>query len=336
MDEESRDSGIFLSDESMCNLSTPVARKLSHKAFFTSPESDKDLSFKSFFKSPDSTPKAAGFRKTRRTLFGHSETSSNDAHTFDHFTTPVCMTSALRPNAKRRLSDHEDDHTPVKPSKKIRADVTQVRDSIKEALNKQISCDDLVGDFSRGHRLETVMGKHQDFKSISPRTVADLISGKINVQCDFQIVDSRYPYEYEGGHIKGAANMHTQDQINGFLKSKCNEASHRDTILIFHCEFSSERGPKRARFLRSRDRELNSEYYPSLCFPEIYIMNGGYKSFYQEHPHLCTPQGYTPMLKVGHREDLKKFRSKSRSWTAGLKPNNRYVRSELGKLELKF
>ena len=67
-DEESRDSGIFLSDESTCNLSTPVAKKLSFEAFFTSPESDKELSFKSFFASPDTTPKAAGFCKARRTF----------------------------------------------------------------------------------------------------------------------------------------------------------------------------------------------------------------------------------------------------------------------------
>ena len=201
----------------------------------------------------------------------------------------------MRPSTKRRLSDHEEEnHTPIKQNKKIRTDVTEVRDLIKEALNKQISCDDLVGDFSRSHHLETVMGKHQDLESVSPNTVADLISGKINVPGDFQIVDSRYPYEYEGGHIKGAANVHTQDKIDGFLKGKLNESSHRDTILIFHCEFSSQRGPKRARFLRSRDRELNSEYYPSLCFPEIYIMDGGYKSFFQQHPHLCTPQDTLP------------------------------------------
>ena len=337
-DEESRDSGIFLSDESTCNVSTPVARKLSFKAFFTSPEFDKEFKpFNSFFTSPDTTPKAAGLCKTRRTLFGHSETLSSDTQPVDYFTTPVPITSAVGQSAKRRLSDHEeDDHTPVKPNKKIRTDATEVRDSIKEALNKQMSCDNLVGDFSRGHRLETVVGKHQDLKSISTNTVADLISGKINVQGDFQIVHSRYPYEYEGGHIKGAANMHTQDQINGFLQGKFNDPSNKNTILIFHCEFSSERGPKRARFLRSRDRELNSEYYPSLCFPEIYIMDGGYKSFFQDHPHLCTPQGYTPMLKVGHREDLKKFRSKSKSWTAGFRPKNRHVRSELGKLELKY
>ena len=92
----------------------------------------------------------------------------------------------MRQRAKRRLYDREeDDHTPVKPNKKIRTDATEVRDSIKEALNKQMSCDDLIGDFSRGHSLETVVGKHQDLKSISPNTVADIISGKINVQGDF-------------------------------------------------------------------------------------------------------------------------------------------------------
>lgn len=67
-----------------------------------------------------------------------------------------------------------------------------------------------------------------------------------------------YPYEYAGGHIRGARNLYTKEQIfKEFVdvkqpdenrdgeSSRENEASpsKKRNILIFHCEFSSERGP---------------------------------------------------------------------------------------------
>lgn len=51
-------------------------------------------------------------------------------------------------------------------------------------------------------------------------------------------------------------------------------------VLIFHCEFSSERGPRMCRFIRKRDRAMNE--YPRLHYPELYILKGGYKEFFQQ------------------------------------------------------
>lgn len=66
-------------------------------------------------------------------------------------------------------------------------------------------------------------------------------------------LDCRYPYEYEGGHIRGAKNFYTKEQIlqefvnskDGVNKPDSSDAtvSNKRTILVFHCEFSSERGP---------------------------------------------------------------------------------------------
>lgn len=61
----------------------------------------------------------------------------------------------------------------------------------------------------------------------------------------------RYPYEYEGGHIKGAINLYTKEQMMDELKEKKylqqiedgQSSETKRNILIFHCEFSSERGP---------------------------------------------------------------------------------------------
>lgn len=61
----------------------------------------------------------------------------------------------------------------------------------------------------------------------------------------------RYPYEYEGGHIRGAINIFTKEQLLqdytenklGTKSSKTDIVCGKRNVLIFHCEFSSERGP---------------------------------------------------------------------------------------------
>ena len=36
------------------------------------------------------------------------------------------------------------------------------------------------------------------------------------------------------------------------------------------------------RFLREQDRAAHSDCYPKLYYPEIYVLHGGYKAFYEE------------------------------------------------------
>ena len=132
--------------------------------------------------------------------------------------------------------------------------------------------------------------------------------------------------------LQNAINLYTKEGINTFLNDR-TVTSTKNHLLIFHCEFSSERGPKLCRFLRSQDRELNKERYPQLNFPEIYILEGGYKQFFSSHKDLCFPQAYKPMLDKDHAADLRHFRVKSKSWAAGDKP--RY-KSGLQQLKLSF
>ena len=81
-----------------------------------------------------------------------------------------------------------------------------------------------------------------------------------------------------------------------------------NTLLLFN----------RYRFVRQLDREANKEFYPSLYYPELYILEGGYKCFWEEFPEKCTRNGaYKPMLHKDHNDDLKKFRAKSKTWTLG-------------------
>lgn len=83
--------------------------------------------------------------------------------------------------------------------------------------------------------------------------------------------------------FQGALNLHQEDQIEDyFLKSPIlPECPEKRVLLVFHCEFSSERGPRMCRYVRQRDRDLNE--YPNLHYPELYILKGGYKDFFPLH-----------------------------------------------------
>jgi hypothetical protein len=266
--------------------------------------------------------------------------------------------------------------------------------TIKQSLDVDAFHRNLIGDRSKEHVLPVIKSnKHTDLYCISSDTLADVLDGKYSNQIDeCIIIDSRYPYEYEGGHISCALNIYTKEKLfeemfikrlsktlmqwatnncrhnrphssmhvsystncipkmaaadpilNGhhnyhhhhharssqsesescsgvdsmdhsdlnqtqtrrsidinsnetsktpFLFSSCSpmsntstaatfSSSKRGVIIIFHCEFSSARGPSLLRFLRNQDRSLNEHVYPSLFYPELYLLEGGYKSFYE-------------------------------------------------------
>ena len=68
---------------------------------------------------------------------------------------------------------------------------------------------------------------------------------------NFHIIDCRFDYEYNGGHITGAININTTAGVEEFLlgiaASKPAPSTSGDpnkkTILVFHCEFSVKRAP---------------------------------------------------------------------------------------------
>nr|ANE21816.1 CDC25-1 protein [Schmidtea mediterranea] len=89
----------------------------------------------------------------------------------------------------------------------------------------------------------------------------------------YHIIDCRYPYEYDGGHLLGAVNLYTPwqllnyiflaqndleylkqpventedsmvDLINTIINIKKPNSSWKTEAFIFHCEFSSVRGPE--------------------------------------------------------------------------------------------
>ena len=208
--------------------------------------------------------------------------------------------------------------------------------SIMKALNQSENKEEiLTGDFSTTFSLPLVKGRHPDLQSISAETLTDLISGKFKDKIEsFKVLDCRYPYEYQGGHIKGALSWPTPqcvlDHVDAARENSLkHDSEHESTnstsgvlkhdtnrrnILVFHCEFSAERGPRAQRLLREQDRSVNNENYPSLHYPEIYLLEGGYKAFFEQFPNHCTPENYTRMVDDDFAEDLKLHRSRSKTW----------------------
>ena len=103
--------------------------------------------------------------------------------------------------------------------------------------------------------------KEDGLVRISSQTLDSLIEGKYSEQIKrFHVLDCRFDYEYEGGHIDGAINVKSMDALDELLLSAARGvhangdalptpsrsgelASGEQVVLVFHCEFSAKRAP---------------------------------------------------------------------------------------------
>ncbi|KNC47130.1 uncharacterized protein AMSG_03559 [Thecamonas trahens ATCC 50062] len=146
-----------------------------------------------------------------------------------------------------------------------------------------------------------------EFKYISPKILVDVMEGKHDdVVSKLYIIDCRFPYEYEGGHIEGALNLHTTALLEEFFLTTI--MTDPVPTIVFHCEFSSKRGPTQCRHLRSMDRMIHAELeeWTSLYYPEMYILQGGYKGFYTLYKSRCNPQAYVSMFDADKETEMER------------------------------
>lgn len=147
---------------------------------------------------------------------------------------------------------------------------------------------------------------------ITQDTMADILDTKHSSKYEnVIIIDCRFEYEYEGGHIESAVNFNDKQLLADELFK--NGTSPSDTLLIFHCEYSVHRAPLTAKYIRSHDRNVNMENYPRLTYPEMYILDGGYSRFYGEQPSKCYPQNYVEMNDERHEQDCERGMAKVKS-----------------------
>ena len=148
---------------------------------------------------------------------------------------------------------------------------------------------------------------------ITKETMIDVLDGKYNSSYDKRVVvDCRFEYEYQGGHIDGAVNFNDKELLANHLFDL--EPTSR-ALLIFHCEYSAHRAPLMAKYIRNKDRTVNSERYPLLSYPEAYILDGGYSSFFKDHQCRCYPQNYVEMDAKEHANACEKGMGKVKQRT---------------------
>ncbi|KAJ5815377.1 hypothetical protein N7474_007154 [Penicillium riverlandense] len=139
--------------------------------------------------------------------------------------------------------------------------------------------------------------KADSLPRIEKSVLLEVMDGKFNDQFDqIMVIDCRFEYEYEGGHINGALNYNDKEK----LASELFQAAKPRTALILHCEYSAHRAPIMAKFIRHHDRAVNVDSYPHLTYPDLYILDGGYSAFFAEHRALCFPQNYVEMSAKEH------------------------------------
>ena len=139
---------------------------------------------------------------------------------------------------------------------------------------------------------------------INQDTLVDIINGKYNGTYDnYMLIDCRFEYEFNGGHIEGAENYNDKDTL---ARALFDTAPSSKTLLIFHCEYSQQRAPLMAQHIRKHDRAYNAAQYPKLTFPEVYILDGGYSAFFKVHRSRCFPPHYVEMEDEKHEQAMER------------------------------
>ncbi|AMD20863.1 HDR121Cp [Eremothecium sinecaudum] len=156
---------------------------------------------------------------------------------------------------------------------------------------------------------------------ITVNVLVDIINGHYEQYYPkIYIVDCRFEYEFLGGHIKDALNISSRGDLeNEFIhkkEDKCTSEAGKPPLLVFHCEFSSYRGPIMASHLRNCDRMLNHDNYPLLHYPDILVLEGGFKTFFDMFPERCNGHYVGMKSHKSHEVELAKFRQDSKSIVA--------------------
>ena len=111
----------------------------------------------------------------------------------------------------------------------------------KAALS--VACLDSIMDIDDPPRLRLPYfnSDEESLPRITKDTMVDVLDGKYGQNYERSIIiDCRFEYEYEGGHIEGAINVNDKDRLATQLFETTQPGN---TLLIFHCEYSAHRAP---------------------------------------------------------------------------------------------
>jgi M-phase inducer tyrosine phosphatase len=198
---------------------------------------------------------------------------------------------------------------PVRPRKQARRSHSMYENPGEVVLQQKVSppLDSIMDIEHQVPHLPHFTKDAEGVPRITGETMIDVLDGKYShVHDKVIVIDCRFEYEYEGGHINGAINFNDKDKLAEHLFDSTSPLSTSRSLVIFHCEYSVHRAPIMAQFFRSHDRKVNPDRYPALTYPESYVLDGGYKSFFQSYSSLCFPQEYIEMNAAQHASDCEK------------------------------
>ena len=100
-----------------------------------------------------------------------------------------------------------------------------------------------VMDVDGSHQLHLphFVPDQESLPRITKETMINILDGHYNSHYDQSfVVDCRFEYEYNGGHIDGAINFNDKEELTNKL---FNLTPPKKTLLILHCEYSVHRAP---------------------------------------------------------------------------------------------
>jgi len=142
----------------------------------------------------------------------------------------------------------------------------------------------------------------------------------VEINGPFVIVDSRFEYEFDGGHFKGAYNLPLLEQIEQLASNHQRLDESTIQSYIFHCERSICRGPRAAQYFRHLCIKNN------MFNVRVFVMTGGYSCFwrkFQNHEYLLDklvePQFYVSEhaknFALQRREQRSRIQGSWKQWT---------------------
>uniref|UniRef100_A0A0K0G2Y2 Rhodanese domain-containing protein n=1 Tax=Strongyloides venezuelensis TaxID=75913 RepID=A0A0K0G2Y2_STRVS len=145
-----------------------------------------------------------------------------------------------------------------------------------------------------GRKKLPVISSSQDtlvaFERVTGETLVETMKkyGKRNFAKHFMLIDCRFPYQYEAGHIKGATNFYDITEVNDFFFPKLKRKAERvmkKTPIFYYTESLT---PEMIHVLRKSDEDKK-------VYGDIYLLDGGYEKFYSDKKFekFCDPCGYT-------------------------------------------
>lgn len=171
-----------------------------------------------------------GSVKTRQPSFGSSISRMNGSPINGHMRRNSARVYPPRKQFRRSLSMFESPKDVMKQEK---------RDYIPSNLQPAMDADD-AHVLTLPHFVPDI--ESDTLPRINHDTFIQVLDGEFNQNYDKAlIIDCRFEYEYNGGHIENALNFTDKEQLAQILFRESHQ--NAKVLLIFHCEYSAHRAP---------------------------------------------------------------------------------------------